>query len=212
MAQTKKHQNPIEYVEDAIEDEVKELKKEYRRFERFRDENSLLFGIFVLGIAALVVINTVFWVYFSTEQYKQHQPKVLVPIHDSIVTSLESTENNVLSARVKNVTTNSRHDPAFTLPSNQTMLIMDFTISNHSNDTQQLIPSTQLYVRSREGQTFELHASMHVKKPLAAQDLSPGETAKGEISFAVPKRLNTPLLYIDTGWSDSTPLVIDVLH
>ena len=43
----KKQETPIEKLEGAIEDEAKELKREYRRFERFRDENSLLFGIFV---------------------------------------------------------------------------------------------------------------------------------------------------------------------
>lgn len=208
MNHKKTHQSPVEFIED----EAKELKRELRRFERFRDENSLLFGILVLGIAALVVINTLFWIYVTTEQYKKHLPQIDVPVYPKVHGSLAMTKNDVMDVVVKNVTTNSNLDPAFTIPSDQTMLIFDMTITNKTDETQQLIPSTQLYVRSREGDFFQLHASMHVKHPIPASEVKPGGSVKGQVSFAIPKKLDTPLFYVDTGWGDSTPLVIDVLH
>ena len=41
--------------------------------------------------------------------------------------------------------------------------------------------------------------------------LTPGKTVTGQLSFAVPKILAHPLLYIDLGWGDTAPVVIDVM-
>ncbi|MBP7760187.1 DUF4352 domain-containing protein [Candidatus Saccharibacteria bacterium] len=203
----KKRETPIEIVED----EVKELKKEYKRFAKFRDENSLLMTVFVLGITALVIINTLFWMKWAAE-HPSSTPGVTKFVTSSVVKSLDMARNNSLSAQVKNVTTNSNADPAFGVPDDQTMLIMDLTVTNTSKIKQQFIPVSQLYVRTRDGDYSILHASMHVKNPIAARDLMPGESVSGQVSFAVSKRADTPLLYIDTGWDKTTPLVIDALH
>lgn len=203
----KKHDTPI----DIIEDEVKELEREYKHFERFRDENSLLMGVFVLGIAALVLINTLFWVHLTRNRADQ-ESKQISSIASAQTTSLQTARNFALSAKVQNVTENTATDKAFPLPNDQTLLIMDIAITNKTKTKQQLIPVNQLFVRSSEGDYSPLHASMHVISPLAAQDVAPGKTVHGQLSFAIPKRVDTPLLYIDTGWGKSTPLVIDVLH
>ncbi len=197
---------------DFIEDEVEELEVEYKRFKRFSAQNGLLLSVFVLGITALVVINTIFWVYFATAQYAKLVPTINTPLYSRVVTSAVSVNNDDVRVSVKNVTTNSDNDPAFTIPSDQTMLIMDVTIKNLTDETQHLIPSTQFYVRSAEGETYNLHASMHVSNPIPAANIKANTTVEGQIGFAIPKRLDTPILYVDTGWNQSTPLLIDVLH
>ena len=203
----KKHETPIEIVED----EVKELKKEYKRFAKFRDENSLLMSVFVLGITAVVIINTLFWMKWAAE-HPASTLGVTKVVSSSVVRSLDTARNTALTAQVKNVTTNSDADPAFGVADDQTMLIMDLTVTNTSTTTQQFIPVNQLFVRTRDGDHSILHASMHAKNPIVAKDLAPGESISGQVSFAVSKRADTPFLYIDTGWDKTTPLVIDVLH
>lgn len=202
----KHHKNAIEVVED----EAKELRKEYKRFAKFRDENSLLMSVFVLGIAALVIINTLFWMKWAAEN-PSSTPGVHV-VSSNVVTSLQQARNASLAASVRSVTTNSAADPAFGIPDEQTMLIMDLTVTNTSKVTQQFIPVSQLYVRTRDGDYSQLHASTHVTNPIAVRDLAPGQSVSGQVSFAVLKRSDRPLLYVDTGWDNTAPLVIDVLH
>ncbi len=208
----KKDENPIEAIEGMIESEAKELKREFRHFERFRDENSLLFGVFVLAVTALVVINTFFWVQYTSKRYEKQNRQTTTIANLLSSTSLQTAHNFAVSARVSNVAEKNDKDPAFTLADDETLLVMDITITNRTTETQHLIPVNQLYVRSNEGDYDALHASMFVTKPLVSQDLNPGQSASGQISFGIPKRVDTPLLYIDTGWGTSTPLVIDVLH
>ncbi len=208
----KKQDNPIEVLGDKIEDEAKELQKEYRHFEKFRDENSLLFAVFVLGIAALVIINTIFWVQYTSKRYEQQNKQTATIVNLTTATSLQTAHNFAVSARVSNVAEQTKTDPAFTLPEGETLLVMDIEITNKTDKTQHLIPVSQFYVRSDEGDYAVLHPSVFVPQPLPAQDLKPGESASGALSFSVPKRIASPLVYIDTMWDNSTPLVIDVLH
>ncbi len=208
----KKRETPIQKLEEVVEDQAKELKREYKRFEKFRDENSLLLGVFVAAIVALLVVNTLFWVQFTNHRYKKDQQDTATVVSVKTGTSLQTARNFAVQARVSNVGENTAVDHAFPLAENETMLIMDIAITNRTEQTQQLFPSTQLYVRSDEGDYAPMHASSHIKNPLGATDLRPGQSASGQISFAVKKHLSRPLLYIDTQWNLSTPLVIDVLH
>lgn len=203
----KHHETPVEFIED----EVKELKKEYGRFRRFSDENSLLIGTIVLGLAALVLINTLFWVMVTKQNDEARRQRDVAAVSQHVTTTLSDTKNSALSATVRNVSLKTDRDPAFTLADTEAIAIMDVTITNTSSKTQQLIPVNQFYVRTDEGDHAALHASMFATKPIAATDLAPNASATGQISFAVPKNAPNLYLYIDTRWDDTTPLVINVL-
>ncbi|MCA9325827.1 DUF4352 domain-containing protein [Candidatus Saccharibacteria bacterium] len=196
--------------ESLLEVEMKEVKREWRHFVKFSDENHLLFAAFVVVLLAILVINTLYVLnrnnvhvvsgYVSSDsQNRQH-------------TSQEVGTNGAMSVTISDVTENDKRDPAFTIPETETMLILTIDITNTTTETQQLIPSTQLYVRTVEGDYSKLHASMFVTKQLPAKDLKPGQTVSGQVSFSVPKRIAKPLLYVDTGWHNYGPVVFDVLH
>lgn len=128
------------------------------------------------------------------------------------VVSMQTGKNGVLTAKVDGVGTIAAADPAFAIDPSESMLVMTLTITNTSQQEQQFIPVTQLYVRSAEGNFSALHPSSHVRHPLPATDLKPGQSVKGEVTFAIPKDLAAPLLYVDTGWSSAPPIIIDIFH
>ncbi len=207
-----RHKKPLEeHILDEVDKEIKEVKREWKHLLKFKDENRLLFTSFVILVAALVIVNTIFWIDHSSQQ----NTVVHVPVTDKnsrVLTSLETGENSALRVSIKDVSENDKKDYAFTLPPTETMLIMNISITNETDVSQQLIPVNQLYVRTDEGIYAGLHASMYVTDPLAADELPAGKTATGQISFNVPKNADRPLLYVDTGWDDTVPLVFDVLH
>ncbi len=53
---------------------------------------------------------------------------------------------------------------------------------------------------------------MYVTKQIAAGKIAPGKTISGQISFGIPKSATNPLLFVDTGWGNEAPIVIDVLR
>jgi len=172
-----------------------------------KDEDHLIFTGFVVIIIALVTIVAIEVV---------TRPRMTVvtataPLHSRILTSNEHGLADGYEVTISNVTVNNDQDQAFPLNADETMLILDMSITNHTTSTQDFVPVTQLYVRSREGNYYQMHASMHVQNPIAATSIEPEQTLSGQVSFAVPKRLSNPLLYIDTGWNDSTPIVFNVL-
>lgn len=197
---------------DVVDAEVKEVKREWRHFLKFRDENRLLFTAFVIVLTAIVVVNTIYIVSHVNTDKSDSSPATAQPNPNLVLTTLETGTNGAEQARISSVTENAKTDYAFTIDPNQTMLIMNIKITNKTAETQHLIPSSQFYVRSDEGDYSSLHASMYVTTPLSATDLKPGQSASGQISFAVPTSVARPLLYVDTGWNSYTPLVFDVLH
>lgn len=204
----RKKETPAEFIED----EVKELRKEYGRFRRFTDENSLLMGVFLLGLVGLLIINTLFWVQWTKLADDKRRRDEIGALSQHITRTLEPSMNHALSVEVRNVTLNNSEDKAFGVADGETMLIMDIKVTNKSDNTQQLIPANNFYVRSNRGVYSQLHASMHVRRPIAMRDVKPGEVVEGQLSFAVPKTADTLWLYIDTNWENTVPLVIDVLH
>lgn len=202
------HDTPVEFIEH----EAQELQKEYKRFRKFRDENSLLFGVFVFGLATLIVINTVFWMHWTAQRLYEQASTKNVLVYPKITKSLQDSRNDALEVQVKNVSLNSQEDKAFALEEGTTMLIMDVTLKNISKQTQRLIPVNDFFIKTEVGDISQLHASMYAPSPIPATDLKPGETVSGQLSFAVLKNTQRPLLYVDTGWDNTTPLVIDVLQ
>lgn len=193
----------------TVDGEIREVKREWRNLLRFNDENRLLFAAFIVVLCSLLVINGLFLMNTLSTSPPPVQTREQT---NQYVTSHFEATNGALTAKIKNVTENDKKDYAFTLDPSETMLIMDIVIKNTTNQTQHLIPSTQLYTRSNEGDFAQLHASMYVTNPLPAKDLVPGESVSGQISFNVPKRVAMPLVYVDTGWGNYGPVIFDALH
>ncbi|CAN5418095.1 hypothetical protein BH10PAT3_BH10PAT3_6630 [soil metagenome] len=202
-----------ERISEGLGKEVKEVKREWRHVIKFKDENHLLFMAFVLLMAALVIINTVYVLNRGFSGHGSKATKTLITVDSGkYLTSQQTGSNDSETVSIKNVTENDRTDNAFTIDPSQTMLILSISITNTTEKSQQLIPVNQLYVKTSEGDYAALHASSYVTVPLGATELAPGKTAKGQISFAVPKHIANPLLYVDTGWNKNIPLVFDVLR
>ncbi len=194
----------------AQDDDVsKELKKEWKHLSKFKDENHLLFAAFIIVLTSLVVLNAF---YIINNSNNQQRPIIVQDETTAVLTSHQIANNGAQTVSISNVAENDKMDYAFAIDPTETMLTMDISITNNTDATQTLIPVNQLYVRSTEGDYVTLHASMYVKNPLKSQELAPGKTATGQISFNVPKRVAKPLLYVDTGWNNHVPIVFDVLH
>lgn len=205
----KKKLNPLKQLELETRKLDLEAKREWRNANRFMDENHLLFIGFVFLIAAAVIINTVYIINRTGKQVVNSSASAL---HGTIYKSLDHAKSRTIKASIANVTESDTPDPAFPLNSTQTLLVLDISITNDTAVTQHLIPSTQLFVRDRDGGYYILQASSLLSNALASQDVSPGSTVTGQVAFAVPKRQTTLLLYIDVGWDNDTPIIFDVLH
>lgn len=168
-----------------------------------KDEKHLLLMSLVLLLAAALVINAI----YITNQLKAAQAYN----GGHVLTSSQTAQTPELAAAVKNVSESDKIDIAFTLPEGETMLVMDFSITNHTKSIQDFIPTSQLYVRTRVGDYRPLHPSLKVKNAIKAGQIAPGETISGQISFGVPKAATNPLLFVDTGWEAAAPVVFDVL-
>ena len=198
--------------DDPIKDEIVEVKREWRNFLKFGNENHLLFGAFIIVLCSILAVNALYVLNSRIDDGLPIINTLVRPESAHYVTSTQVGKNGALTATIKNVTENDTKDMAFTIDPSETMLILDVTITNNTPGTQHLLPSIQFYARSDEGDYAALHASMYAKNPIPAMDLKPGESASGEVSFNVPKRVARPLVYIDTGWDDSVPVIFDALH
>ena len=147
----KKPSTPLEKLGDTLDDEAKELKREYRHFKKFRDENSLLFGVLVSAVVAILIVNTLFWVQFTDHRYEEVGRNATTVANTAASTSLQTARNFAVTARASNIGTRTDADKAFPLEPGKTLLVMDLTITNKTSKTQHLIPVSQLYVRSTDG-------------------------------------------------------------
>lgn len=180
-------------------------------FTKFRHEHALLFAAFVFALTALVIINTLYVVSSVAERVATPTSE-RVTVYPRRSTSLQLAYNGSLQAKVKNVGIHTEQDPLFTLGENQSLLIMDITIQNNTAQTQQFFPSLHLYVRNEHNVVSYLQMSSFITTPLPTKELAPRESVSGQIAFSIPKNSVLPLLYVDTGWNKTLPLVIDVLN
>lgn len=180
---------------------------------RIKDEEHLLFSAFVIVLLGIIVVNTTYIIGKQNDQNTVASGITnVVSQPQKVFTSQLTATSPFYQISVSDVTENSKQDPAFTISSDETMLILTLHVKNASNTNQVFVPSQQLYVRSSDGDYAQLHASMYVSKPIQQTTLKPGQTVSGQVSFNVPKSQSRPLLYVDTGWGDYAPVVFDVLH
>jgi hypothetical protein len=198
----------------ADQSEVNELiKKEWKIIKHFRDENKVLVMSIVWLLIAIIVINTIFVVARLSDRDEKNDARVVAASYAGVtLTSQQYAQTTAFAAHISNVYETAQEDHAFPLDPDQTMLILNLTVTNNTTTEQDLYPVNQLFVRDQEGGTYTPHASMFITQPLAAQTVKPGQTVTGQISFAIPKRLTRPLLYVDTRWDNQAPVVFDVLR
>ncbi len=178
------------------------------RFLDRKDEDRLIFAAFVLVMTALVVVSTMKLI---NEERKEHYDVVRIPsVSSKLLTTHQQGITDGYDVMIKDVGVSNEADRAFPLESDEVLLTMSLEITNRTNSQQDFVPVSQIYVRSKDGDYFQLHPSSHVKTPIAAGAILPGQTISGQISFAIPKRLSKPLLYIDPAWDDFAPVVFDV--
>lgn len=169
----------------------------------------LLVGLLVFA----VVIASGTLVYLNNNSAKNSKTaSIIVMSQSKVLKSQETARSDAYTINVKNVTENDKFDPAFTIGTDETMLIADISITNNTNSPQDVIPSVQFYIRTSDGLYYQMHPSMYVSNPLQAGKLEPGKTITGQISFAIPKILARPYLYLDLGWDNYVPIVYDILH
>lgn len=192
--------------------EVK-LKREYKFLKRFKDknENHLLFAAFLVVMTSMVVVNTIFIIDYESASHNSNS-SVVTPNPNKVLPTSQNAKTDAYDARVSNVTVTDKIDHAFTLAPTDTLLVLDITITNTSEETQQLTPALQFYVRDPMGGLYMPHVSSNVTAPLEFAKVGPHKTVMGQLSFAIPKTLAHPLLYLDLGWNDNAPTVIDVMR
>lgn len=207
----KKQQNSIGKIGSEIEQDIK---KELKLIDRYRkkNEDKLLFAAFITVLCALIIINAIYIINRVSTRQKIVTAAQTLNFPKTVLPSTVSGVNSSFTVAVKGVKEDSTPDPAFAFDAQETMLIATVTITNTSGKKQQLSAASQLYVRSQDGSYFAMHPSSRVQKELGSKEVAPGETVTGDVSFAIPKILTKPLLYVDLGWNDFVPVVFDVLH
>jgi hypothetical protein len=207
----KKNKTQLETFEQDV---VKKIRKERKLLKKIlaKNEDHLLFTGFVMVMTAIVVITTVYlfnrttiFVDRTVNSGTESSPSYVLRSSDTA-----TTDSAIIT--IKDVSEKSDIDRAFTIPEDETFLIFNISITNNTPGEQDLYPVKQLYVRSKDGDYYSMHITSFITTPLEPATLKPGETASGQVSFAVPKTLANPLVYVDLGWNDIVPTVYDVLR
>lgn len=210
----KKHSKKHESVLDEVIDvPVEAVKKEWRllKYIWIKDEDHLLFASFIVVLVAAVVIGGVY--------VSSHQPHIVYKSSSGfsstdvskVLTSSNTAVAGAFTAKISNVTETTKKDPTFPLADTETLLLMDLTVTNTSASNQNFIPSTQLYVRDTQGNEYPFRPFVSMAGIIESGELVPGKSISGKITFAVPKRLSDPLLYLDLGWDNYVPVVFSPL-
>lgn len=195
--------------ESVTDKQVKKGRKYLKRI-LIKDEDHFLFASFIVLLLAIIVVNTLY--VMNRLPHFRLTTRIIETTPSKVLTSLQKGSTSSYDVTVSNVYETDRRDPAFTLASNETMLIFDINITNKTAQTQQFLPVNQLYVRSRDGYYATMHPSIYVTRPIPADTITPGKTISGQVSFNVPIHQAHPLLYVDLGWDNTVPIVFDVLR
>lgn len=186
-------------------------KKEWKQLLRIRDDNHLIFLGLLIVLTCLLVLGGIAVINHSLVRVTGGVTELL-PSRDKVLTSTQEGKTTAFTVSISSVTETDKPDPAFTLAAGQTLLMLNISLTNKTDQVQDVIPVNQLFVRSRTGYYASMHPSTFITKPLVAGTVEPGATVTGQVSFSVPKQLAQPLLYVDPGWANQSPVVFDVLR
>lgn len=181
-----------------------------RQHSRLSRDQLLVIGLLVamlacLGVASFGVVQAM-----RLARTTPQSPVATTSLSPHVLDSRQRAVTPAWRVNIANVTSTTAPDPAFGLDDTQALLMLDITITNTSAREAELFPVNQLYVRGDAGEYCPMHASMHIVDPLQSGPLAPGEARSGQLSFAIPKNLANPLLYVDLGWDTQTPSIFAV--
>lgn len=86
-----------------------------------------------------------------------------------------------------------------TAPAGKQYLVLDVTVTNTSDSTVSVLPSTSTYIKTTDGNIYYL-TPYALEQPFRAGDLKAGDKITGELSYLVPKNTSYTM-YIDSVWS-----------
>ncbi len=124
-----------------------------------------------------------------------------------VLSQAQVATNSAYEMKLSNTHTIDGKDPAFGLDPGRKFLVTTLSVTNKSNETIKLWPSTQTYVRDTEGGSFVMHPTTTIIKPYLAGEIEPGQTVTGELSYDVPVDVTNARLFIDPGWNSMQPVV-----
>jgi hypothetical protein len=84
-------------------------------------------------------------------------------------------------------------------PAGKQYLILDVSLTNTSNNTVAILPSTDTYIKTTDGKVYFL-TPYALEQAFRAGDLRVGDKITGELSYLVPKDTSYTM-YIDSVWS-----------
>lgn len=153
-------------------------------------------------VVGIVILTVVMWL--------SPKPKHL----QADVNFAQATGNRVGTSlydmQVSDVQGNIPSDQAFAIGPTERIVMLTLTIANKSTMAQHFFPSRSTFVRDQEGDIFTMHPSMALTHPLQGSDIEAGQTVAGQITFALPKDINKPRLFVDPAWDNTAPAVFNL--
>lgn len=145
-------------------------------------------------------------VVLAYQQQRINTISALAPRHARIAKG-EVLRTDLYNIKVTSEMRTVAQDPAFAVAADEDIVIVSMEITNRSDQEFGFFPSVHTYLRDNEGRSYMMHPTVMMKSPLPATDMKPGQTVKGELSYAVPARLKTFRMYVDPQWGDMAPAV-----
>ncbi len=145
-------------------------------------------GLIMLGLAAILLTLTL----FTQHQNRRTSPPQTAYANGQLVA--------MGSAAVKiNRVTYSEGKATFPIPPGQHYVIVDLSVANTSDKPINILPASDIYLKTATGEVSYL-TPYELNQPFRAGELLPGETIRGQISYAASKTAPTKL-YVDGIWS-----------
>lgn len=89
------------------------------------------------------------------------------------------------------------------------IISIKLSIENRSKQNFQIFPSIQTYIRSSEGDSYQLTA-VDMDDIFASNEVSPSQTISGRLAYKISSR-NIPMrLYVESSSTDSAPYIVRI--
>jgi len=136
-------------------------------------------------------------VLLATALFVQHQPRRASVAQNPYPNGQAVTMGSV-SMKINNVTY-SDGKKSFPIPPDQHYVIVDLSVTNVSDRPVNILPGSDIYLKKDSGEVSYL-TPFELDEPFHAGELSPGETVRGQISYAAGKTAKYKL-FVDGIWS-----------
>jgi hypothetical protein len=153
-----------------------------------RSNATYIAGLAMLGLSTVLL---------ATAVYIQHQPR-RGSVPQTAYANGQTVSMGSVSLKINRVTT-SNGNPAFPSPPGQHYVVVDLSVTNLSDQPINILPGTDIYLKTTTGEVSYLTPYV-LDQPFHSGELSPGETVRGQISYAAGKTAQYKL-YVDAIWS-----------